>query len=73
MSNQSSTFETLIAAIVEDFETVGFKKTNNHTRPAYFEHLGNKHGLSAQALEGVWQEWLRRRKSGTGMFDFSVG
>jgi hypothetical protein len=52
MPNQCNTFEDLIAAIVQDFETVGYKKTNDHTRPAYFETLAARFGLSANAIAG---------------------
>lgn len=73
MSNNPSTFEDVIAAIVADFETVGWSKTNDHTRPAYFESLGARFNLSAKAIAGIWESWLTRRKLGKGMFDWIAG
>jgi len=73
MSNQSNTFDDLIAAIVQDFESVGYKKTNDHTRPAYFETLGARFGLSAKSVKGIWESWLYRRGKGKGMFDAIAG
>lgn len=69
MSNQSNTFDDLIAAIVADFEAVGWSKTNDHTRPAYFELLGQRFNLSTKAIAGVWDSWIYRRAKGKGMFD----
>lgn len=73
MSTQSSTFDDLITAIVQDFETVGWSKTNDHTRPAYFESLGQRFNLSAKAIAGIWDSWLIRRRMGKGMFDLIAG
>jgi hypothetical protein len=69
MSPNSSSFTDLILAIVDDFEKVGYTKTTDQTRRAYFESLGKKHGLSARALQGIWDDWMFRRKLGKGMFD----
>jgi hypothetical protein len=73
MSNQSNTFDDLIAAIVQDFETVGYSKTNSRTERAYFESLGARFNLSALAVRGIWDDWLYRRKRGLGMFDPIAG
>jgi hypothetical protein len=69
MSSNSSSFTDLILAIVDDFEKVGYAQTTDQTRRAYFESLGRKYGLSARALQGIWDDWMFRRKRGIGMFD----
>lgn len=71
--NNPNTFDDLITAIVQDFETVGWSKTNDHTRPAYFESLGARFNLSALAVKGIWESWMLRRKRGLGMFDPIAG
>lgn len=73
MSTDFSTatkFSDLITAIVSDFEGEGWELVSNQLQPAYFEWLGQKHGLSAKAINGIWDSWIFRKSRGLGMFDW---
>jgi hypothetical protein len=68
-SNTTHTFAELINAIVADFQGEGWQLTTDHTKLAYFEWLGQKYGLSSQAMRGIWDSWIFRKSKGLGMFD----